>query len=26
VLTVAQDGTLWVAGGDYTSPTPGITN
>lgn len=26
VLTVAEDGTLWLAGGDYTSPTPGITN
>lgn len=26
ILTVAEDGTLWLAGGDYTSPTPGITN
>lgn len=26
VLTVSQDGSLWIAGGDYTSPTPGITN
>jgi hypothetical protein len=26
VLCAAADGTLWFAGGDYTSPTPGITN
>ena len=26
MLTVSKDGMLWLAGGDYTSPTPGITN
>lgn len=26
MLTITKDGMLWVAGGDYTSPSPGITN
>jgi len=26
VLAVGNDGRIWLAGGDYTCPTPGITN
>lgn len=26
VLAIGNDGRLWLAGGDYTCPTPGITN
>jgi len=26
VLAIGNDGRIWLAGGDYTCPTPGITN
>lgn len=26
VLAIGNDGRVWLAGGDYTCPTPGITN